>query len=138
MAGTLILPGHAPVNSSHRPCPALTRSSRFAILPGLLLLMGVLFDSGCVRRYHQDYGHKVRLTIARGETQSTLSWNSAKNQVYTVMYRESAESPTWTYHPRGINILGTGGDMKFTDEHPRGSFRRYRLHLEPVTGRPLR
>ena len=102
--------------------------------------MLMLANSACIRRYHQDYGHRVDLSIVRKTYATSVTWNSDKGQVYTVMYldKKAAGGAPWTYHPKAINIMGTGGPMTFTDDHPAGTFRRYRLELKPVTGTILK
>ena len=77
----------------------------------------------------------VNLVIARSAQGTTLSWPSVLGQTYTVQMRDKSKpGAKWEFHPQGINLSGTGSDMRFVDTPPPGMTRQYRLHLFAVKG----
>jgi hypothetical protein len=77
----------------------------------------------------------VNLAITRGIDGVTLSWQSVKGQVYSIQMKDKAgKDARWEFHPKGINLVGTGGIMTFKDQPPPGVTRQYRPHLLPVSG----
>jgi hypothetical protein len=99
-------------------------------------LVLIALTSGCVRTVEARKPlASVNIAITRGIGGTTLTWKSVKGQVYSVQMKDKIRKDArWEFHPKGINLVGSGLEMTFTDQPPAGVTRTYRLHLLPVSG----
>lgn len=91
----------------------------------------MLFTGGCVsEEIVNPNAEQTRLIVTRAGDETHISWQSQKDQVYTLMSADGRTAQArWTPVEGAVNLPGTGNTIERTDHVPEGMNRYYRLQL---------